>query len=107
VNVPSVVVNCTAVPLGTGWPFSLTVAVMVEVELTSGEALVTVSVTLAPTGGVGWVLVVGGVVVGDVGDSPLHAAKSVSDINTANRTFRCFTSIISTPVIPLVHPSAV
>src|SRR5207253_205441 len=72
-NVPIVVVNCTAVPSGTAEPFCVTVAVTFTCELTSGLAFETVSVIVAPLGGVtppgGTVEVVGGA-VGD--DSPLQ-----------------------------------
>jgi hypothetical protein len=39
VKVPSVVVNCTAVPFGTFWLFSVTVAVMMTFEFTNGLVL--------------------------------------------------------------------
>jgi hypothetical protein len=93
--------------LGTGCPFSVTVAVMTEVELTNGLAFDTTRVMLAPVGGVvgdDGVVGVDGVVVGEVGDSPLQAANISSSAKTANKNFRCRMLIISTPVIPSSHP---
>src|SRR5438034_8206970 len=52
VKVPTSVTNSTAVPLGTGCPFWVTVALMVVTELVSGLGLETVRMMLAPTGGV-------------------------------------------------------
>jgi hypothetical protein len=89
VNVPSVVRNSTAVPFGTGAPFSVTVAVTTEVESTTGFGFDTVMVMLAPVVGgvVPPVLVVGGVVDvdGAVGDSPLHPPKMSTSAATPNK----------------------
>ena len=106
VKEPPVVVNWTAVPFTTGCPFWVTVAVITDVEFTSGLAFETVSTTLAPDGGVLGVVVVIGVVDGDVGDSPLHPAKIRSSATeVATKNFRCRMSIISTPVIRSSHPT--
>src|SRR5207253_10567588 len=43
VKVPRLVVNSTAVPFGTGWPFCVTVAVMIDDESTCGCALESLS----------------------------------------------------------------
>jgi hypothetical protein len=76
-NVPRFVVNCTAVPSGTGCPLFVTVAVTVTFELTSGVAFETESAIDAPVGGVipglpGGTVVVFDGAVGD--DSPLQPA---------------------------------
>jgi hypothetical protein len=91
---PLVELNSTAVPLGTGEPLSLTVAVMVTVESTGGAALDVVSVRLTPVGGVvpppdglPPPLLEGGA----VGDSPLHAANRR---RTAINTIHDFRSLI-------------
>src|SRR5947207_1279209 len=52
VKVPTSVLNSTAVPLATAWPFTLTVALMFTIELTSGLGLETVRMMVAPVGGV-------------------------------------------------------
>src|SRR5262245_53626091 len=71
---PALVENSTAVPFGTGWLLSVTVAVIVTLESTSGFVFVAVSTRLTPVGG-------GEPPGGDppgggaVGDSPLHAAN--------------------------------
>ena len=92
-------------PFGTGLPFCVTVAVMTDVELVSGDALETLNVMVAPAGGV---VGVEGVTPldGEVGDSPLHAAKISSSATTANKNLRCRMLVISTPVIPspYAHP---
>src|SRR5713226_3297578 len=108
VNVPRVVVNCTAVPLGTFALFSCTVAVMMTLEFTSGFALETVSVMVALVGGVtpppG--VVPPGVNGGAVGDSALQPARISSNANTGKISFRCLMSIISTPVNSSIHHSS-
>src|SRR5687768_16389461 len=73
---PSVVENSTAVPLGTGALFCVTLAVMVTVESTTGLGFDTDRVTTTPVGGVvppGGIPPPGG---GAVGLSPLQAANS-------------------------------
>src|SRR6185436_19030436 len=100
VNVPFDVVNSTAVPLGAGWPFSVTVAVMTTVLSTNGLAFEVVSTRVAPVGGAvppGGTPPPGG---GAVGVSPLHAAKSSSSASSANQVFRSLILIMPVPPYP-------
>ena len=99
-STPPVATNSTAVPFGTGLPLSVTVAVMVTVESTSGSEFDAVIVTFTPVGGgvpPGGVPPEGG---GAVGVSPLHAASSSS---TAIRTIHTFRALIVF-ICPNPHP---
>src|SRR5258706_8273202 len=105
-----VVANSTAVPFGTATLFSVTVAVIVEMEPVNGAAVETVRAMLAPTGGcvppvlpdpLPLVPVMGG---GAVGDSPLQPAKSASSAMSARRMNRCVVCFMSTPVNSSSHP---
>src|ERR1051326_7660110 len=102
VKMPPVVVNCTAVPSTTGCPPEVTVAVTTTLEVTSGVALETVRLIVAPVGGVtvppgGTVDVVGGA-VGD--DSPLQPI--IVSARTATKAISTMRSVV---VFMSVSPS--
>jgi hypothetical protein len=86
--------------------FTVTFAVMVEVELMTGEGFETVRVIVAPVGGVvppvGAPPVVG---AGAVGDSDLHPAKIGSSTISAKISFRCLILIISAPINSSSQPA--
>jgi hypothetical protein len=85
---------------------TVTFAVMVEVELTTGEAFETVRVIVAPVGGVtppDGVPPVDG--AGAVGDSDLHPAKIDSSTISAKINFRCLILIISAPINSSSQPA--
>ena len=91
-NVPLSVTNSTAVPLATGWPLEVTVAVSVTSELTCTAVELAVRTTLAPTGGVTPPLLFDPPPLpegGAVGDSPLQPINAaVSAIITRTDRLR-------------------
>src|SRR5258708_3332375 len=109
-KLPKSVANSTAVPSTTGVPFTVTVAVIVDVDATSGVGFNTVKTIVAPTGGVtpppgGVVPPPPGVGFGAVGDSPLHAASTSNSASSANISFRCLILImVQPPSATLTHP---
>src|SRR5260370_1042486 len=108
-KLPKSVANSTAVPSTTGLPFTVTVAVMVEVDAANGVGFDTVRTTVAPTGGVTpppGVVVPGPGVAGAVGDdSPLHPASTSNSASSANISFCCpIFFMVNPPSASLTHP---
>jgi hypothetical protein len=95
-NVPRFVENSTAVPSATGWLFTVTVAVTVLVEETSGFGLLTVTAIVAPAGGV--VPPGGGVGVGEVGVSLAHPA-SIAATNSMSTTGPRTLDLMISPIL--------